>query len=84
MSFFNDFLLDLGIDDIDRELYCSLVFNRAAKLVGNIKIEQMSSNEIVLKCKKELIRVHGQDLVVKSLSKGEIDITGKIFGVTKL
>ena len=84
MSFFNDFLLDLGLDDIENNVLCYCVFDKGLKITGNIKIEQMQETEIIIKCKKERIRILGQDMIVKSISKGELDVIGKIYGVTKI
>ena len=54
------------------------------KISANFKVESLEENEIILKCKKERIKVFGKNLKVLTLSKGEIEISGKVDGVLKL
>ena len=84
MSFFNDFLNEFGLEDETNQIQCMLVFNRCVKIMCNYKIEYMDSSEIVIKCKKEKVKIMGEQLTIKSIAKGEIEVIGKICGVTKL
>ena len=84
MSFFNDFIKSIEIDDMGNKIYCSIVFDCGIKITANFKIETLQENEIVLKCKKTRIKVLGENLSIASFSKGEIEISGNVNGVIKL
>ena len=84
MSFFCDFLKLLSIDDLTDKVCCDVVLGFGVKIMANFKIETIEKDEIILKCKKEKIKVLGKDLKILSLSKGEIEISGKVDGVLKI
>ena len=84
MSFFNDFLDSINVDDFGNKVCCSLVFDYGVRVNANFKIESLLKDEVILKCKKVKIKVFGKDLEVVSIASGEIEICGKIDGVIKL
>ena len=84
MSFFCDFLNLLSIEDETNKICCDVIFGFGVKILANFKIETLEKDEIVLKVKKERIKITGKDLNVLSLSKGEIEIAGKVDGVVKI
>ena len=84
MSFFCDFLKLLSIEELSDKICCDIVFGFGVKILANFKIESIEKDEIILKCKKEKIKVIGKDLKILSLSKGEIEISGKVDGVLKI
>lgn len=84
MSFFCEFFKMLSIDDLNDKICCDIVFDYGARILANLKIENLSENEIILKCKKTKIKIIGSDLKILSFSKGEIEISGKVDGVVKV
>lgn len=84
MSFFNDFLDSIAVDDVAGKISIWLVVGLGVKIVANLKIEIMQEDEIVLKCKKERIKVIGNGLSIVSVAKGEIEISGNVCGVVKI
>lgn len=80
MSFFYDFLDEIGIGD-NKDFYCFIVFGKGVSFVGNYKIISMEQQEIELEIKKKIYVISGSDLSVKSMGKGEIVIRGNISGV---
>ncbi len=84
MSFFNDFVKSLSIDDVKNQICCDLILGVALKVSANFKIEDLSENEIILNCKKKRIKITGSELEIVSLAKGELEIVGNIDGVVKI
>ena len=84
MSFFNDFLDSISIDDVAGKISIWLVIGAGVQIVANFKIELMQDEEIVLKCKKERIRVIGKELTIVAVAKGEIEIAGNVSGVVRV
>ena len=62
MSFFNDFVESVSIDDIGNKICCNFVFGCGLRILANFKIENLQEDEIVLKCKKERIKIFGTGL----------------------
>ncbi len=83
MSFFNDFINAISIDDLTDKVACSLIFDYGIKINADFKIEDLQENEIILKYKKRKIKIMGKGLRIISLSKGELEIQGKVEGVVK-
>lgn len=84
MSFFNDFIDSISIDDIENRICCNLVFDCGVKVSANFKIENLQENEIILKCKKNRIRIIGRNLKIVTLAKGELEVAGNIDGVVRI
>lgn len=84
MSFFNDFLDTISLDDQLNRVSCNVVFGQNLKIIADFKIEKMNEDEIILKCKKDRIKVIGTGLVAVMIAKGELEIEGNVTGVVKL
>lgn len=84
MSFFCDFFKMLSIDDLTDKICCDIILGYGVRFLANFKIENLSEDEIILKCKKTRIKIIGNDLKILSFSKGEIEISGKVDGVVKI
>ena len=84
MSFFCDFFKMLSIDDLTDKVCCDIVLGFGVRILANFKIETLTEDEIVLKCRKNRIKIIGSELKILSLSKGEIEISGKVDGVVKI
>lgn len=84
MSFFYDFLDSFSIDDLGDKIYCDFVFGKAVKVLANFKIENLGEDKIVLRCKKNRIKILGTKLKILALSKGELEIVGNVEGVIKV
>lgn len=84
MSFFNDFLDTISIDDRINKVSCNVVFGLNVKIIADFKIVKMAEDEIILKCKKELFKVVGSGLSAVMIAKGEIEIEGNVTGVMKV
>ena len=78
MSFFNDFLKCLSISDISEKLTISLILNDGCMVVGNFKLSHISDDSIFLAGKKEKINIVGENLMIQSIAKGEIIVSGKV------
>ncbi len=81
MSFFNDFLDELNIDNMKEKTFISLVLGYGIGIIGNIKILNLSDEEIEFKTNKGKIKIIGKDLIVKTISKGEVLICGNVMKV---
>ena len=81
MSFFSDFLESTDISDAKNEVSCEIVFGKYLHIVGKLKIDNMTSCEIILRNKRDLIKIIGKDLIVSSVAKGEIEVQGQVDGV---
>ena len=84
MSFFNSFLKEIGISDLENKTSCSMVFGKAAMIVGVYKIVSMQEYEIVVCVEKINYKIWGNNLKIKTMSKGEIIISGNVVGVCKI
>lgn len=84
MSFFSDFFDSVKLEDEKNKIYCSLVFGQKITLIGCVKIDTMSEDEIIFKIKKERIKVIGSNLIISSMTKGEFEIEGNVVGVHRL
>lgn len=78
MSFFYDCLKNFDLDELGEKIYVSLIVDVGVVVVGDLKIDEFSENEIVLKNKHNVIVVSGENIKIKSLAKGEFVIQGKI------
>ena len=84
MSFFNDFLESFSIEDFGDKIYCDFIFGEAVKVLANFKVENLSENEIILKCRKTRIKIFGKELKIMSLAKGELEVSVNFDGVVKI
>ena len=81
MSFFYDVFSALGIDDISNNLSINFVEEKGIVVVGNFKILTLNDELLQLKTKKNLIKIKGENLAMKTVSKGEIVVMGKVFSI---
>ncbi len=84
MSFFSDFFDSVKIEDEKNKIYCSIIFGKKLTIIGGARIDSMSQEEIILKVKKERIKIIGSNLIISSMAKGEFEIEGNVVGVVKL
>ena len=81
MSFFYDFLNYFKIDRLGDSVAVSMIFDKGLALIGNIKISHFSNKSIEILSNNAKISVLGENLKIKSMSKGEIFLSGKIFKI---
>ena len=63
------------------KIYCDLILGSAIKVLADFKIDDLSENEVVLRCKKYKLKIYGSCLKIVTLAKGEIEIVGNVDGV---
>ena len=78
MSFFNDFLESFKIDDSAGKTIVSMIVGVGIMVVGKIKIMNLDDENIVIKSNKDVLKINGEKLKIKSLAKGEIVVSGNI------
>ena len=78
MSFFYDFLKYFDIKDIDAKTTITTIVGYGVILIGKIKIKNIDENEISIISNREKIMLYGTELTIKSISKGELVVAGKI------
>jgi len=81
MSFFNDFLDYFSIDDMTNKTCITTILGVGVVIVGKIKIENLSEERIELFSGKDKIVINGIDLKIKSVSKGELIVSGNVKNV---
>ena len=81
MSFFYDDLSIFNIKDLGENLSIHYIENYGLTVVGNIKISDFSEEIIVIKKKQKTIKIVGENLTIKTMSKGEVVISGKILNI---
>lgn len=78
MSFFYDFLKYFDLTNIDAKTTITNILGYGVIIIGNLKIKDIQEDEIVLNNKREIISIFGKNLIIKSISKGEIIISGNV------
>ena len=78
MSFFNDFLESFKSDDSAGKTIVSMIVGVGIMVVGKIKIMNLDDENIVIKSNKDVLKINGEKLKIKSLAKGEIVVSGNI------
>lgn len=81
MSFFSDFLNELKVVD-EKNVSISLILGVAVYIVGDFKIDDFSKEKIVIYYNKKIINILGEDLNIKSISKGEMIAVGNVKSVS--
>ncbi len=81
MSFFNDFLNYFKVDDISSKVSVFAVLGVGIVIMGKFVVVSLDEETIELKSGKDLISVIGKDLKVKSISRGELILSGKLVKV---
>lgn len=82
MSFFNDFFTEIGFNSSER-LAVTVVFGKGAYVFGAYKILALAESEIVVLVKKKYYKIFGENLKIKTMSKGEMVIVGNVVGATE-
>ena len=77
MSFFNDFLDYFDVSDMSNQISIFSIIG-IGLIVGNVSVLNLSSELIELKTPKGKISIFGENLLIKSISKGEVVIEGKV------
>ncbi len=78
MSFFYDLLNYFKVDDFSSKTSISIIVGVGLMIVGNIKILNLSDEDLKFQSGKDIIEIVGENLKLRSVSKGEIIIEGKI------
>ena len=78
MSFFYDFLKYFDISDIDAKTTVTNIIGYGVVIIGKIKINDINEDGISLISRKDKINIYGKDLKIKSISSGEIVISGNV------
>lgn len=78
MSFFYELCKCFNIDDLSAKTTITTILGYGIMIVGKIKIKDIQEDTISLISNKEKITVLGKDLVIKSISKGELIVSGII------
>ena len=78
MSFFNEFINFFKVDDMSGKISVSMVVGLGAVGVGDVRVIEISAQNILLQSKRQSVNVVGDSLEISSLSKGEILIEGNV------
>lgn len=78
MSFFCDVVDFFKIDNIDDKISITFVVGHGLMVVGKFKIDRIDENEIVIESPKEKVVIVGEKMILVSVAKGEIAISGSI------
>ena len=78
MSFFNEFINFFIVDDMSGKISVSMVVGIGAVIVGDVRVIEISAQNILLQSKRQSVNVVGDSLEISSLSKGEILIEGNV------
>ena len=78
MSFFNEFINFFKVDDMSGKISVSMVVGLGAVIVGDVRVIEISAQNILLQSKRQSVNVVGDSLEISSLSKGEILIEGNV------
>ena len=78
MSFFNDFLDYFDVSDMSNQISIFSIIGIGLIVEGNVSVLNLSSELIELKTPKGKISISGENLLIKSISKGEVVIEGKV------
>jgi hypothetical protein len=57
MSFFNDFLQSVSVEDAKNKICCDLIFGVSIRILGAFKIDTLSEDEILLSFGKSHINI---------------------------
>lgn len=78
MSFFYDFLKYFDIKDLDAKITITTIVGIGTIVIGKIKIKNIQENEVKFLANKKVISVFGENLSIKTISKGELVIRGEV------
>lgn len=83
MSFFYDLMQTFNLKDLDGKLTISLIFDVGVCVIGKFKLIDINEEEVIIESNKIKYKIVGKNLLVKSISKGEIVISGNVFKLEK-
>lgn len=83
MSFFYDLMQTFNLKDLDGKLTISLIFDVGVCVIGKFKLIDINEEEVIIESNKIKYKIEGKNLLVKSISKGEIVISGNVFKLEK-
>ena len=83
MSFFDDILKNFELKNFVDEIVVTLVIGVGIMVVGNIYISDFTTDEISLSFKNECYKIVGNNLKLKSMSKGEIVVLGDVLSFVR-
>ena len=78
MSFFYDFLEYFSIADLNTKTTVTMIVGVGAMIMGNLRLSDIQENSITFVSNKDKIFIIGEELKIKSISKGEVVIAGNI------
>ena len=84
MSFFNAIFKELDISEDKNNIMISTIIGKGAMLVCDYKILSFEDYEIVVLVNKISLKIYGEKLKIKTMSKGELVISGNVVGVVKI
>ena len=83
MSFFYDLMQTFNLSEIDEKTTISFVLDVGVQIVGKFKIIDINENRLLIKSFNEQISIDGENFVIKTMSKGEIVILGKVIKIER-
>ena len=83
MSFFYDLMQTFNLNEIDEKTTISFVLDVGVQIVGKFKIIDINENRLLIKSFNEQISIDGENFVIKTMSKGEIVILGKVIKIER-
>ena len=81
MSFFNDFFKEFDVSSVKDLVEIFFILGKGIVVLGDVKIDEMSGELIVLKSKRRLIKIIGERLYISSVATGEFVIKGNVKNV---
>ena len=83
MSFFDDILKNFELKNFVDEIVVTLVVGVGIMVVGNIYVSDFATDEILISFKNERYKIIGNNLKLKSMSKGEIIVVGDVLSFVR-
>ena len=83
MSFFYDLMQTFNLSEIDEKTTISFILDVGVQIVGKFKIIDINENRLLIKSFNEQICIDGENFVIKTMSKGEIVILGKVIKIER-
>ena len=81
MSFFNDFFKEFDVSSVKDLVEIFFILGKGIVVLGDVKIDEMSGELMILKSKKRLIKIIGERLYISSVASGEFVIKGNVKNV---
>ena len=81
MSFFCELFDYFKVDNVDNVLSLSMILGVGLVVVGKLKIVSLGESKIVLESKNRKVLIEGNNLNIKSISKGELVVAGDVLKI---